>query len=415
MDDVNRRSTPIALELLDGFRVLVIDGPRQAGKSTLVTHVQADRGPLVSLDDPPTLARAVDDPVGFLSDLAPRSAIDEFQRGGSPLLLALKNIVDADRARGRFLLAGSTRFLTTRRLSDSLTGRVGIVTLLPFSVGEARGVVEQFVDRCFAGFDVDELRCDRLTRNELASLIVTGGFPEMVLGPSSARFRRSWARSYVDTVIAPTNVEPVADLRRHELLPGMLQQLAARSAQELVISDVARELVVDEGTTRSYLEVLETLFVVRHLPGWTSSQTNRAKRRRKVHLVDTAIACGVLNVSESLLVGAGAEMFGPLVESFVVAELVKQAQWCDDPTTLSHYRDRDGHEVDIILERGREIVGIEVKASATPLPSDAKNLAYLRDRIGSRFKGGVVLHAGTHQTPLGDRIVALPISALWSP
>jgi len=410
VQDRRRRHTEVALELLDGLRALVVNGPRQAGKSTLLRHLHQFQGELIDLDDPALLDRARNDPIELLANLERPTGIDEFQRGGDGLLLALKRELDKNNERGQFLLAGSTRFLTMQSVADTLTGRIGIVELLPFSVGELRGVTECFVDDVFARSVPPG---PMASRQDYAELIATGGFPELALGPESTRFRSQWCESYINTVTNRANVDQVARVRRIDILRGLVDQVAARSSGELVVADLARELMSDGDTVKSHLDILATLYLVRMIPAWSTSQTTRAKKRPTVHLIDTALACHSLNETASTLIKPGSRWFGPLLESFVVGELAKQISWNATPTRVLHYRDRDQREVDVILERGQEIVGIEVKATATPLSKHAKHLAYLRDRVGERFTLGVVLHTGSHQFSLGDRLIAAPVSSLW--
>jgi predicted AAA+ superfamily ATPase len=132
------------------------------------------------------------------------------------------------------------------------------------------------------------------------------------------------------------------------------------------------------------------------------------------HLIDTALAAHLVGATAADLARPESRWFGPLLESYVVGEVAKQAGWHERPVTLSHYRDRDQREVDLLLEQGREVVAVEVKATATPVAAHAKHPAFLRDRIGGRFRGGVVLHTGTQRVPLGDRLCAVPVASLWS-
>jgi uncharacterized protein len=411
--DRPRRLEPVALELLGGFRALVVNGPRQAGKSTLVRRIQGGRGPVMNLDDPSVLDAATHDPIGFLASLPSHVAIDEFQRGGPGLLLALKMAVDADRAAGQFVLAGSTRFLSMRRLGETLTGRIGIVELLPLSAGEIRGVHESFVDRAFEG-DLLDHQAQQLSRADYAHAIAVGGFPELALGSSSWRFRSRWCESYLNTVTAVANVEQIADVRRPQAFGDLVRQIAARSGGEVIVADLARELASGHELVSSYIDVLSTLYLVRLLPAWTTSHTNRSKRRPTVHLVDTALAAHLVGASADDLARLDARWFGPLLESYVVGEIAKQVSWGERPVALGHYRDRDQREVDLVLERGQDLVAIEVKATSTPSSTHAKHLAFLRDRVGDRFRCGVVLHTGTQRLRLGDRLFAMPVSSLWS-
>ncbi len=414
MHELPRRSGPIIRELLDGFRAVVVNGPRQAGKSTVVGQVQRARGPVITLDDPVQLDLAVNDPTGFLEQLPERPAIDEFQRGGPGLLLSVKKVLDSTNDRGQYLLAGSTRFLTTRRLAESLTGRVGIVDLLPLSVGEMRGVHERFLEEAFGDNDLLQSRCDLIRRRDYADMIITGGFPELALSSSGTRFRSAWCRSYLDTVLAPTNVDQVGVVRRSSLPGDLVSQIAARTSGEIVVADLARELLADETTIRTHLELLETLYLVRSLPAWTTSLTNRAKRRSVAHLMDTALGCHLLGETSTSLAAPTSRWFGPLLETFVVGEIAKQATWSDAPTSLGQYRDRDQRKVDLILERQGRVVAIEVKATATPTTAHARHIDFLRSRLGQRFHQGIVLHNGTQRVRFDDQIVALPVSALWA-
>jgi uncharacterized protein len=321
-------------ELLTGFRAVVINGPRQAGKSTLVRQVQRGRGPVVTLDEPGALDAALADPVGFLDGQPEHVAIDEFQRGGNGLLLALKAQLDRSDDRGQYLLAGSTRFLSTRTLSETLTGRVGLTELLPLSMGERLGVHESFLDGLLAG-QLPSAPDTSLRRSDYAELIAQGGFPEMVLGPTTRRFRATWCESYLRTVTALANVEQAAEIRRPALVGQILDQVAARTAAEIIVTDLSRELQASAGLVESYLGVLETLYLVRLLHGWTTSRTNRAKRRRRAHLVDTALAAHLVDQTGDDLARTNSPWFGPLLESFVVGELAKQATCADRPVTLA--------------------------------------------------------------------------------
>jgi len=413
VEELDRRLRPVALDLLGGFRALVVNGPRQAGKSTLVRQLQAGRGSVVNLDDGSLRDLAVQDPQGFVMQLPPRSAIDEFQGGGDPLLIALKARLDSDRTPGQFVLAGSTQFLAMRTISETLTGRIGVLDLLPLSVGEIRSRNEEFIDHLFAGAAIN-LVPEPVTRPEYAEAVAAGGFPEMALGPSTSRFRSAWCEAYLRTVTAAANLEQVASVRHPDVMYSLIGQIAARSGGELIPADLARDVLVDETTVRTYTTALSTLFLVRLLPAWTTSRTTRAKKRPVVHLLDTALAAHLVGATAKDLSKIDSPWFGPLLESFVVGEIAKQATWAEQPTRLGHYRDRDQREVDLVLERGREVVGIEVKASATPVVAHAKHLAFLRDRLGDRFRSGVVLHTGAQRLVLGDRLVALPVSSLWA-
>ncbi len=352
MTELGRHVHDVAAELLTGFRALVVNGPRQSGKSTLVRQL-LDGRPVVNLDDATTLDVARSDPVGFVDQLQTGAAIDEFQRGGDALLLALKARLDLDPSPGQFVLAGSTQFLAQRTISETLTGRIGLLELLPLSAGEIRGRRERFIDAAFAQHSLD-LEVERLTRLDYAEALVAGGFPELVLGPSSSRFRSTWCESYLRTVTAAANVEPVASVRKPMLLAELVVQVAARAGGEIIPADLARDVLADAATVASYVDVLSTLYLLRPLPAWTTNETTRAKRRSVAHLIDTALAAHVVGAGTSDdLARLDSPWFGRLLETYVVNELSKQATWTDTPVRLRHFRDRDQREIDIVLERGR--------------------------------------------------------------
>lgn len=426
--DFKRRSTSLLDELLCDFRAMAINGPRQCGKSTLLQHLQRGRGAVISLDDPEYFEAATNNPRGFLDALGSQMAIDEFQRGGNPLLLAIKRRIDSSNERGQYLLAGSTQFLALRDLAETLTGRIGKLDLMPLSVGERLGIEENFISRLFkqgassiATTAAQHRKTQSsetetptpLTRSNYAELIAVGGFPEMVLGSKTSRFRKRWCDTYLETVTARANVEQVANIRQPQLLTAIVQQIAARSGNELVVSDIARELNVSTGLVDDYLFILEALYMIRLLPAWTTSRTNRAKKRKACHVLDTAIAAHLLNESAETLSEITNRFFGPLLETFVVGEIAKQVGWEDAHTTLSHFRDRDGREVDIIIEQGLSVAAIEVKATASPRSAHLNHIRYLADKLGDRFVGGVLLHTGTERTLIDTNLAIAPVSALW--
>ena len=212
---------------------------------------------------------------------------------------------------------------------------MGLAELLPLSVGERLGGHETFLDRLFDG-DLPTSPAP-LDRADYAELVACGGFPEMVLGPRTRRFRATWCESYLRTVTALANVEQAAEVRRPQLVGQLLDQVAARSAAEIVVADLGRR--GSRGEPRlidSYLlAVLDTLYLVRLLPAWTTSRTNRAKRRRVAHLVDTALAAHLVDQNADDLTRTDFAWFGPLLESFVVGELAKQATWTERPVSLA--------------------------------------------------------------------------------
>jgi hypothetical protein len=414
---VRRNAVPRVDELLSSFRVVLLGGARKTGKTTLVRDLLELPDPAwFSFDDEAVLTRAVEDPVGFVDALPRPAAIDEFQRAGRGFLLAVKQAADRDRTRGQLLLTGSANYLADKRLPETLAGRAGRLQLWPLSKGDRHGIQETFVDRLFEP-SAWPGKVRPMPRSELISVLLQGGFPEVVTEDLSERQRRNWFEAYVQDVVSREALRPLAEIRMESELRRLLRLLAARTGQELVVSGVAGDAEVGRETASNYLALLEALHLATLLPAWSTSITTRAKRRHKVVLVDTGLAAD--------LCGAGQGDFGPaadgvaagaLFDTFVTNEVLKQATWSERSVDLSYFRDRDGAEVDLIVEDRRlgDVAGIEIKLTATPSIRHARHLAMVRDRLGERFRTGLVIHAGTQILPMGERIWAVPVSALWA-
>lgn len=414
---IPRRAEAVVDEALRHFRVVVLHGARQSGKTTMARRISTRQGgAYVTLDRPVDLAAAATDPEVFLGQFAGPLVLDEVQRGGQPLVLAVKLAVDEDQRPGRFLLTGSTNFLTVPSISESLAGRVDLVQLWPLSFGEVLGGNDDFVDRAFGQPD-GLARHDgpTLPRERYFELIAQGGFPAAHRLPEGPR--RRWFNRYVQTVLE-REVMVAADIRRGEAMSRMVRYFAATTAGELILSRVGQRLGLDLSTVSSYEPWLETVFLVHRAPAWSRNLTAKVVRRPKIYMTDTGLAAALLGKSAAALARLNEPSAGPLLETLVANELAKQLTWSSIPARLHHFRDSGGAEVDVVLEGddGR-VVAVEVKASRTPRPEDARGLTLLRDRLdraGDDFSVGVVLHTGPHRVSLGDRIVALPIADLWT-
>lgn len=407
------RPRKLAVPLADALAdtpVVVVAGPRQAGKSTLAARVVAEeRGTWLNLDDATVLDAARTDPVGFVSGRRGLVGIDEVQRVPD-LLLAIKAAVDAHRQPGRFLLTGSTRLLGAPRLADSLAGRMEAMTLWPFTQSEIDGLTSTpgLIDAAF-GDIVSGLDPPGVSRSDVLERASAGGFL-----PALARVgrrRTAWFDSYVAGVI-DREVRALTDATYLRELPRLLRLCAARTAGELNVSDLARDLGLSRPTVDSYLAHLEAVFLIQLVPAWSTNLTARVVRRPKLTVTDTGLAVRLLGGR----VRSDPELAGRLVETFVVGELRAQAEWSETRPSLFHYRDRDGVEVDLVLESGDgRLVGIEVKAGATVRAEDLSGLRLLERRLGPDLAAGIVLCTAPEPRHLGGRLWILPISALWQP
>ncbi len=417
-------------ERLAAFRVVVLHGARQTGKTTLVRLLN-DGGSFVSLDDQAQRNASIEDPRSFIEIRSRPVIIDEVQRGGDALVREIKIAVDADPAPGAFLLTGSANFLTVPHLSESLAGRASFVDLGPLSETERErtdgllaellsgnthrrrtgGTAEstQLEDRILAGRQIADH-----TPREYAVRVARGGYP--ALTDISERLRSIWFDDYIRAVIA-RDVRELTGARKVDDLPRLLEAVAARTASELVVEDLRRDLGFgSRDTTADYLAHLRMLYLVRTLPGWAASAVTRARRRPKIYLTDTGLAASALSLGSEQLLDPAERMRGALLETFVVNELAKQSSFADEPVALSHFRSPDGRrEIDVIAQAadGR-VFGFEVKAGRSVNPRHYRNLAWMRDAIGAEFALGIVLYTGDVCYRLADRIVALPISTLWS-
>jgi predicted AAA+ superfamily ATPase len=415
MDElIPRAATEQLKESVRDFRVVIVNGPRQAGKTTLLEMFLDEHGGTYrSLDEAEQLSAARSDPVSYVELGARPVIIDEVQRGGDALVLAIKRAVDRDRRPGQFVLSGSTRFLTVPTLSESLAGRAVFVDLWPFSVAERTGDAGDFLDQVFCGrHGIDGTRSP-WTRDEYLTLIGAGSFPE-ALRASSPGSRRRWFNGYVRTVVA-RDIREFAEVQHAQALPQLLTLVAARAGSVFVSSDLARSLAVNHKTVGTYASYLETVFLVAMVPPWSTNLTSRVSKAPKAFITDSGLAAHLIRATPGGLREPGHPALGGLTETFIFTELLKLRAQTSDGFELYHYRDRDGREIDFICETpdGR-IVAIEVKASASPSQHDARHLAWLRDKLGDRFTAGVVLHLGQHSLAYGDRITAHPASVLWN-
>ncbi len=387
--------------------VALVIGPRRAGKTTLV-RAMGERGrDYLTLDDQTVLGAARLDPIGFIRGLD-RAIIDEIQRVPE-LLLAIKKSVDEDYRPGRFLLTGSANVLTLPRVADSLAGRMETIRLLPLAQAEILGRKPSFLESLYAG-NLQRPK-DLIIGDELIRVVLAGGYPEAV-SRASERRRQDWIRSYLTSVLT-RDLRDIAEIERLSDLPKFVRLLAEHSGQLVNYSAFGGGIDVNYKTSQRYVGLLEQVFLVATLQPWYTNAIKRVIKTPKLHFLDS----GVLAASRGLSlarVKADRSAFGALVESFVFAEIMKLMAWSDIRLAPFHFRDQDGHEVDIVLERDDgTIAGIEVKASATVTAGDLSGLKKLVEAAKDRFAFGVVLYDGDTIVPFGERLAAAPMSCLW--
>lgn len=392
--------------------VIVVNGARQAGKSTLMAGLfeKAIRPTYINLDDVATLAAAKAAPKNFLQGLKGPVIIDEVQRAPE-LFLPIKEIVDASGKKCRFFLTGSAGVLGLTKLADSLAGRMEVFSLWPLSQGEIRGKKDSLVDLLFR--DREPLpQIKALELPELLSIITAGGYPDILRRPIP-KARSGWFRGYISSILE----RDVRDLSRIEgitELPNLLTLLASRAGCLLNHSDLSRSMGIPHMTLKRYMALLEAVFFVEQVQPWSRNIGKRLLKTPKVFINDTGLMCHLLGRDIAAL-NADRTLLGSVFENFVCVELLKQLTWGDVKPRLYHFRTADNRfEIDFVLEApDGKIVAIECKASSSVDEVSFKGLRYLKEHLGEQFHRGIVLYTGEYTLTFGENLQAVPVSALW--
>jgi uncharacterized protein len=409
--ELPRHAASRIAEALADTRIVAVEGPRQAGKSTLCTRIAAQRAmPAVTLDEVNTRRSALDDPQGFVAGLGDAAFIDELQRAPE-LVLALKLVVDRDPRPGRFLVSGSASLLLAPRIGDSLAGRIERVPLRPFTQAEIeRKAVPRWLDELWDGAGAPQVASQHVGRTAHAQRIATGGFPAAIARPE--RRRGAWFGDYLAALVA-RDVPDLVDVRRPDLLPALLVHLAAGSGSLVSMRPVAQALAADEKTVRAYVRLLELLHLLVRVPAWTPGFAARAVRAPRLFIEDSGLMTFLLDADAARIAHDDA-LSGRAYESFVAMELARLLPYTDTAPVLRHWRGAHGEEVDLVLEdrRGR-LIAIEIKSGATVKRESLRGLDRFRALAGDRFVAGLVLCTADQTIPLGSKMWAVPIEALW--
>jgi uncharacterized protein len=401
---------PLLLEALTDTRVVFVAGARQVGKTTLTREIAASEHPMtiLSLDETATRDAASRDPGGFIAELPGPVLIDEVQHVPD-LLLEIKRAVDRDTTPGRFLLTGSANILTSKKIKDALTGRIETLNLWPLAQSEIQGGQINLVDALFAGTPPQLSGC-AVGRNAFVPIVAAGGYPEALVRSGARRER--WFESYIDSTL-DLDLRDISDAIKIEEMPRLLRLIATQAANILSYRNAAGRLSLSAETVKVYVGILEQLFLVRRLQAWRPGLGAREASTPKVYLADSGLLAALLGADETRI-ALDDQLTGKILENFVAMEILKHLGWSTSRARLYHYQ-RDREDVDLVLERADgQIVAIEVKARATIGSQDYKWLIKLRERRDSSFAAGVVIHPREQTIPLGDRLWALPISALWA-
>jgi len=406
-----RHAASLVLAALRDRPVVFLNGPRQAGKTTLARHLAGGKHPAryLTLDDNTVRSAASSDPEGFLASERDNLVLDEVQLAPG-LFPAIKASVDRDRRPGRFLLTGSSQALVIPGAARSLVGRMEVVTLWPFSqseIGETRG---RFLDLLISA-KAHDFSGRAEPRSRLISRISAGGYPEAA-GLRDANRRQAWFRSYAATILQ-RDIRTLADIEGLNALPRLLEITAARAGGLLNYAELSRSTGIPQSTLKRYFALLQATFLVTLLPAWSGNPVVRLIRLPKLHLADTGLMAHLLSVGDERIAGDPV-LFGRILEDFVVTEAMKLAAASEAGYRISHYRDAGGREVDLVVENADGgVAGIEVKAAASVGAGDFNGLKALARAAGRRFIRGAVLYTGNEKVAFGTNLLAIPVQSLW--
>lgn len=407
-----RKITNRLLNALADTPVVVLQGARQTGKSTLVQAVGERDHPALylTMDNITTLVAARQDPVGFLSGLQGQNVVlDEIQRVPE-LALPLKADVDRVRQAGRFLLTGSANALVLPRLADALVGRMEMITLWPLAQCEIEGSDSNLIEQLFAPTPLP-IKQFASSRQDVLQRALGGGYPEAVSRATEAR-RTDWFDAYLTTLLQ-RDVRDLAQIQGLSDLPLLLSLLAARATATLNATDLARAAQIPLTTLNRYLTLLEATFLLQLIPAWSSNLSSRLVKAPKILLNDTGVLAALTGIT-LVQIDATPTNAGMVIENFVGTELVKLISWSQARPQLFHFRTHDRKEVDFLLQnRAGAVVGVEVKAASAVQADDFKGLRALAQELGNQFIRGIVLYTGDTLLPFGEQLYAVPIAALW--
>jgi predicted AAA+ superfamily ATPase len=381
----------------DFFKVVLLTGPRQVGKTTLLEHIKEPDRRYVSLDDMEILMMAQEDPAHFFERFPPPVLIDEVQKAPN-LFPYIKAIADKSKKKGQFWLTGSQQFHLMKNVSESLAGRAAILDLQGFSQSEKEK------DETRPAFIPEiPLQTKRpvWTTQKTFDVIVRGSFPQLFDGTPSSLFYSSYIRTYIER-----DVREILKISNEHAFLKFLKITAGRTGQVLNYNNVAREIEVSVNTVKSWVSVLETSGLIYLLPPYSRNLTKRAIKTPKLYFLDTGLCCYLTGITTGKM-AMDHQINGALFETYAVSEILK-SYWHNGERPFAYfYRDTSGKEIDLILETNGKLWPIEIKQTASPNPKMAQNFDVLS---GEKCGKGALVCTANKFIPMNKDVNIVPVS-----
>jgi len=416
MKAMKRRLQPLILEALEAFPAVYINGPRQAGKTTLVRELLAKdfKSKFITFDDTLERAAAMRNPLGYMRESGTPLIIDEVQMAPD-IFRPLKMLIDEQRqealgsnnsANGNYLLTGSANLMVIPDLANAMVGRMATLALLPLSASEVRNTTSHFLERCFLK-DFSEIKTDK---TKLTEIMRKASYPELM--QMSESMVDTWFKNYIQKI---TLEDPrhIYNLEKAAFMPVLLQSLAARAGNLINDASIGREVGLNAVTTRHYRGLLNGTFVTNTLNPWYRNISKRLVKSDKIFFHDTMLLCHLLGSTPEDLAKSNLTRFGHVLENFVLSELCKNNFATGEKVAISFYRTNDGREIDFILEKQHKLVAIEVKHAENITDKDLAGMQELQASTGDDFHCGIVLCNTPRVIAYDKGIYLLPFSALW--
>ena len=390
-------------EALTNFPVVLLTGARQVGKSTLAREMIDN---YITLDDINVYSSLQADPQSFIASLQKPVAIDEVQKAPD-MLSSIKLAVDNERINGNFLLTGSANIMGYKNITDTLAGRIALLELMPLSLREIAGSTDSLLDMMFSG-EITKKKGPLITKQEIIRKVIRGGYPEIQkIDSSSGHYQ--WFSSYIKTYIE-RDVRDIGELRNIDKFIKMYSLLASRSGNLLNKTDIARDAGINFKTFDNYLELLKLVYQISLLKPYHANIDKRLIKTEKLFFMDSGILAFLLNITtESEFIASPYR--GNLFETFVFAELLKDVKYSEKNTGLFYFRTSDYQEIDFIVERGSEIIAVEVKLSESIRKDDFRHISFLQSKI-KNMVAGYVVYLGNAVLPFGKDLYAIPVNLL---